>query len=124
MKIRNIYTISLLCLALYFSSFYVVRDYNFYSFWENNGSLPSFASLDKIINEFNISKALINRGGVRDSDSINILLSYQDLTAFRDLYHKSININDTYISDADNNWRKAKVNFAGSEKMKTKVKTY
>lgn len=117
----------LIIILLYIFINYSLQNKNIYTAYEKledkYSFLPSFVTIDRAFNEVNISKATIRRGNVDDDDSINIFLSYNDLTSFRDYYYDSIN-SEPFFRDEGNEWRKAKVSFSNSNKMKAKIKLH
>jgi len=128
MKIRKIYILLFLCIAFIYSAlFYALESKTFYIFYKNYEQkypfLPSLEFIDRGFNEVNLPKAMIKRGGVQDINSINLSLSYQDLTTFRDYYYNSIN-NEGYLPDIGNDWRKAKINFPNNDELRIKIKLH
>jgi len=129
MNIRKIHILFFLCIAIIYSAlFYALGSKSFYLYYKNLDQkysfLPSLALIDRGMNEINISKALIKRGGAQDIDSINLSLSYQDLTAYRDYYFNSLNNEKNYLPDKGNDWRKAKINLPNNDELKIKIKLH
>ena len=128
MNIRKIHILFFLCIAIIYSAlFYALESKSFYLFYKNLDQkysfLPSLALIDRGMNEINLSKALIKRGTAQDIDSINLSLSYQDLTSYRDYYLNSLN-NENYLPDKGNDWRKAKINLPNNDELKIKIKLH
>lgn len=112
---------------IYSGLFYALESKPFYIFYDNlekkYSFLPPLELIDRGFNEINLPKAMIKRGGVQDINSINLSLSYKDLTTFRDYYYNSIN-NEGYLPDIGNDWRKAKINFPNNDELRVKIKLH
>jgi hypothetical protein len=85
--------------------------------------LPTYRQLDSIANGLDLSKTIIPRGNLQDENSANLSLSYNDLTSFRDFYFNSLN-SYGFLSDHNNEWRKAKIILPEIGKVKIKVKIH
>ena len=117
----------LLGLLLYVSFFLLINNYKFFNSYNEaeKGSriLPTYRQLDSIANNFDLSKTIIPRGNFQDKNSANLSLSYNDLIFFRDFYFNSLN-SQGFLSDRNNEWRKAKIAFPDMEKAKVKIKIH
>lgn len=117
-----------LCVTVVYSAIYfALESKSSYIFYKNLDQkypfLPSLELIDRGFNEINLPKAMLKRGGTQDINSINLSLSYQDLTIFRDYYYNSIN-SEGYLIDNGNDWRKAKINLSNNDELKVKVKLH
>ena len=114
-------------LLLYFSFFLLVNNYKFFNSYnkaqKESRILPTYRQLDSIANNLDLSKTIIPRGNFQDENSANLSLSYNDLTSFRDFYFNSLN-SYGFLSDHNNEWRKAKIILPDMGKVKIKVKIH
>jgi hypothetical protein len=85
--------------------------------------LPTYRQLDSIGNNLDLSKTIIPRGKLQDENSANLLLSYNDLISFRDFYFNALN-SYGFLSDHNNEWRKAKIIFPDMGEAKIRVKIH
>ena len=105
---------------------FISENHTFYKLYEEkrfSSLLPTYKQLAQLRNEFDLKKALISRGTINQKNTINLELSYQDLIAFRNHYHASLNTS-SYLMDDQNQWRKAKVNLHGLGDIKAKLKIH
>jgi hypothetical protein len=100
------------CLILFLNSKIVYKNFN-----------PRFPEIQSITHQFNFKKAFIKRGFRQDSDSINIVLSGEDIQAFQNYYLESIS-SSGYLLDELNFWRKADIYLPGLPKQKIKIKSH
>lgn len=116
----------LLSFLLYFFLFSLVSNYNFFNSYDkiqrDSRILPTYRQLDSFANNLDLSKTIIPRGGFQDENAGNLSLSYNDLTVFRDYYFNSISYG--FLSDHNNEWRKAKIILPDIGKVKIKVKIH
>ena len=123
----KVITFAILCFALYLLLFFLSNSTSFfYSYKKFQGQyqrLPNIIEFNNFVNEIDMSKALIPRGNTQDKDAANLILSYEDLVAFRDYYSESLYL-DGYLSDEKNDWRKAKIILPGIGKSKIKIKIH
>jgi hypothetical protein len=128
MSKKVLITLLLCCLSFaYISLVFAVKNYNFYRFYKTaekeHKFLPTFQKIDKMASELDFSKALLKRGHIQDSHSINVSLSSQDLITFRDFYFDSLT-STNYLADNNNEWRKVTVHLPNMGKVKAKIKIH
>ena len=114
-------------LLLYFSFFLLVSNYKFFNSYNEaqreSRILPTYRQLDSIANDLDLSKTIIPRGNFQDENSANLSLSYNDLISFRDFYFNSLN-SYGFLSDHNNEWKKAKIILPEMGEVKIKVKIH
>ena len=111
---------------IFFGVLFISENHAFYKLYEEkrfSSLLPTYKQLTQLRSEFDLKKALISRGTINQNNTINLKLSYQDLIAFREHYHASLNTSG-YLMDDQNQWRKAKANLHGLGDIKVKLKIH
>jgi len=82
-----------------------------------------YPEIQEISHNFNFRKAFLKRGYTKDSNSINIELSSDDIVSFQEFYQSSIT-EEGYLVDEINFWRKAEVHLGLLEKQKVRIKIH